>query len=300
MSRIKIWMSAFRLRTLPLSLSGILLGSFIAYEKNYWDAIIFVLAMSTTLLFQLLSNLANDLGDSLKGTDNAQRIGPQRAVQSGQISKTQMRRAVILFVVLSFVSAAALIYFGVQRLPMEICWVYIGLAIACVLAAITYTMGKKAYGYSGFGDLFVFIFFGWVSVLGVYTLFSKNFDWLNLLPASAIGLLSAAVLNLNNMRDRANDARSGKNTVVVKMGAEWAKLYHLFLILAALACMAVFIKQSENQWHWLALLPGLVLLIHLQKVIKTQKERDYDPELKKVALSTFAIALIYMFTTLFA
>lgn len=300
MSRVKIWLDAFRLRTLPLSLSGIVLGSFIAYEKGFWNPVVFTLAICTTLFFQLLSNLANDLGDSLKGTDNEQRIGPKRAVQSGNISVVQMRRAVWLFVGLSFISAAALIYVGTQNLPQEMLYLYGVLAIACVLAAITYTIGKKAYGYYGLGDLFVFLFFGLVSVLGVFTLYSKNFEWLNILPASTMGMLSASVLNLNNMRDRANDARSGKNTLVVKMGAELAKLYHSFLILGALITMTVFISYNGNDMNYLALLPGLVLLWHLRKVMQTKNERDYDPELKLVALSTFAIAILYMVATLIA
>lgn len=294
MSNAKAWIGAFRLRTLPLSVSGIIMGSFIARLNGFWDSAIFVLALSTTLLFQLVSNLANDLGDSQKGTDNEQRIGPVRAVQSGEISPSRMKAAVILFTILSLLSAAALIYVSAQKLPQQILVFYGILALFCVLAAITYTVGKKAYGYHGLGDLFVFIFFGLVSVLGVYTLYSKNFDWNNLLPATTIGLLSAAVLNLNNMRDRVNDARSGKNTLVVKMGANWAKIYHAFLILGGIVSLLTFVLPLKQEWLYLSFIPCAVLLYHLRIVMHTKIEKDFDPQLKVVALATFAISLFFM------
>lgn len=301
MSKSKAWIGAFRLRTLPLSVSGIILGSFIAKLNGFWDTPIFVLAMSTTLLFQIVSNLANDLGDSLKGADNQHRVGPTRAVQSGEISKNQMKIAVILFALLSLISAGFLIFYGTQNLSTKILIFYAVLAVLCVLAAITYTIGKKAYGYHGFGDFFVFIFFGFVSVLGVYTFYSKSFDWINILPACTVGFLSVAVLNLNNMRDRVNDARSGKNTLVVKIGANWAKLYHAFLILGGIITLIVFtvkLKNLHNEYIFLTLIPCILLFIHLRKVMDTKDPKEFDPELKKVALSTFAISIFFMLAVL--
>lgn len=294
MSVVKSWISAFRLRTLPLSVSGIIYGSFIAKLNGFWDWKIFTLGISTTLLFQMLSNLANDLGDSQKGTDNEHRIGPTRAVQSGVISKGQMKVAVAITAILSLISAGFLIFLGSKGLGQQVLLIYGGLALLCVLAAITYTVGKKAYGYHGFGDLFVLLFFGYVSVLGIYPFFAKTFDWINVLPATTIGLLSVAVLNLNNMRDRVNDARSGKNTLVVKMGANWAKLYHAFLILGALGTHLAFILPKKNEWYFLTLIPFVLILFHLRKVMQTRDEKEFDPELKKVALGTFAISLFFM------
>ncbi|MFN5417115.1 MAG: 1,4-dihydroxy-2-naphthoate octaprenyltransferase [Flavobacteriia bacterium] len=298
MSKTKAWVSAFRLRTLPLSISGILMGSFIAKLNGYWSSSIFILALSTTLLFQIISNLANDLGDSIKGTDNDDRVGPTRAVQSGEISTQQMKIAVIIFSILSLISAAFLIYLGTQNLSLNILFLYAGLALLCVLAAITYTVGKRAYGYSGFGDIFVFIFFGLVSVLGVYTFYSKEFAWINILPASTIGFLSMAVLNLNNMRDRVNDANSGKNTLVVKMGAESAKIYHAFLILSGIIAHVIFLIRFDFPILFISLIPCLILIFHLVKVFKTTVEKDFDPQLKVVALSTFGISLLFMIGTL--
>lgn len=294
MSKGQAWLSAFRLRTLPLSLSGIIAGSAIAYYNEFWDSIIFTLSMVTTILFQILSNLANDLGDGMKGTDNENRVGPERAVQSGVISQKEMKIAVIACSILSLFSAGLLIYIGTQNMPFEMIWFYSGLAILCIAAAITYTVGKKAYGYHGMGDIMVLIFFGGVSVLGVYSLYSKAFDTQNILVAVGIGLLSTAVLNLNNMRDYVNDENSGKNTIVVKMGPNHAKFYHAALILAALSSLGQYINMLQEPILFLALTPGIYLLVHLRKVMKTTDPKDFDPELKRVALSTFAISLLFL------
>lgn len=294
MTKTKAWLNAFRLRTLPLSLSGIILGSFIAFAAGYWNTAIFILSLVTTLLFQILSNLANDLGDSQKGADNAERIGPARTVQSGLISLPEMKKAVILFSLLGAVSATALIWIGTQGMSSNILGLYAVLAVLCILAAITYTIGKRAYGYSGFGDIFVFIFFGLVSVLGVYSLYSKTFDWQIVAPACTIGLLSTAVLNLNNMRDRINDAKVGKRTMVVKIGPNAAKLYHALLILGALAAMTWFLLQLHLMAVFIALIPFVILLLHLRKVMLVTDAKAFDPELKKVALSAFGIAMLFM------
>lgn len=293
MSKGQAWISALRLRTLPLSLSGIIAGSAIAYYYDYWDTIIFILSIVTTILFQIVSNLANDLGDGAKGTDNNDRVGPKRAVQSGIISQKEMKIAVASTSVLSLLSAGTLIYFGTQNMPFEMIWFYSGLALLCVVAAITYTIGKKAYGYHGMGDIMVLIFFGGVSVLGVYSLFSKAFLPENILLAIGIGFLSTAVLNLNNMRDYINDEKSGKNTIVVKMGPNQAKFYHALLILGALSSLGQFIYLLKQPILFFALLPGIYLLFHLRKVMKTTDPKEFDPELKKVALSTFGISLIF-------
>lgn len=293
MSKTVAWIKAFRLRTLPLSLSGIIVGSSIALDQGHWNTTIFVLALLTTLFFQILSNLANDLGDSLKGADNEYRVGPMRSVQSGLISVFEMKMAVVIFVLLSLSTAIPLIIVGVEGLPKSILYLYIGLAVAAIIAAITYTMGKKAYGYSGLGDLFVFIFFGYVSVLGVYTLYAKSFDFNAILMALTIGVLSAAVLNLNNMRDQINDANVGKRTLVVKIGFRAAKLYHTGLIISAFVSLIIYSLVTSTVFL-ISLLPFSLLFIHLTKVWRTTTPKELDPELKKVALSTFLIALLFL------
>lgn len=296
--KLKAWIQAARLRTLPLSLSGIIVGSFAAYAKGFWDPKIFTLSMLTTLFLQVLSNFANDLGDSYKGADNAYRVGPERAIQSGQISQVGMGIAVIVMSLFSLGTAIPLIYIGTSGMPDEVLWTYVFLAIACVLAAITYTLGKKAYGYNGLGDIMVFIFFGLVSVLGVFTLYSKGFDFSMIGLALTIGLLSVAVLNLNNMRDHENDANVGKNTIVVKMGFQKAKFYHATLIIGAFLGLLATVMMNEWWISLISLVPFIILFLHLKKVQLTSEPKDLDPELKKVALSTFAVALLFLISTL--
>lgn len=281
-----------RLRTLPLSLAGIIAGSAVAYFNGFWDGLVFGLAISTTVLFQVLSNLANDLGDGVKGTDNDDRVGPERAVQSGVISPKAMKNGVIINAVLSLISAGLLIYFGTQNMPSSMIWFYGGLALLCVVAAITYTVGKNAYGYMGLGDLMVLLFFGGVSVLGVYSLYAKAFLNENILLAIGFGLLSTAVLNLNNMRDFQNDHASGKITLVVRMGPNLAKMYQLILVVLALGCIGQFINLVGQPILFIAMLPALFLILHLRTVMRTTDPKDFDPELKKVALSTFALSIL--------
>lgn len=292
MDKTKVWLKAMRLRTLPLSLSGIIIGSLIALKLGYWNALIFILSLFTTIFLQVLSNLANDLGDHLKGTDNEDRVGPKRTTQTGEISVSEMKKAVTFLSALSLIFAGLLIWVAGREMSSSRIWTYIFLGIGATLAALFYTLGKKAYGYSGKGDLFVFIFFGLVSVLGVYGLYAPFFYWQIVPVAVGVGLLSVAVLNLNNMRDHINDKKSGKFTLVVKMGIEQAKIYHTALIL--IACFAfAFSSLMFGDLAPLSIIALIPLLFHLKRVLETDKEEDLDPELKKVALNTFAISLIF-------
>lgn len=291
--KLRAWISAARLRTLPLSVSGILVGSFYAFAQGFANWAILGLSLVTTLGLQVLSNFANDYGDGVKGTDNENRIGPQRALQSGAISAADMKRGIIITSILTLVSAVALIYvsFGSENFVYSLVFFFLGLA--AIAAAIKYTVGNSAYGYRGLGDLFVFIFFGLVSVLGCYFLYAKSIDMLLILPAISVGLLSVAVLNLNNMRDIVSDAMSGKNTLVVQMGAAKAKVYHFVIIITALVLVLVFAMLYPFQAkQYLFLIAYVPLLMHLNKVAKNKEPRDLDPELKKVALSTFFLSVL--------
>lgn len=292
------WIEASRPRTLPLSLSGILVGSACALANNLWNSSVFVLALSTTILFQILSNLANDLGDTLKGADNENRVGPKRTVQSGEISVSSMKRAVALISLLSLISASLLIYQSVQILSFKLILLYLGLAIACILAAITYTIGKKAYGYSGFGDIFVLIFFGIVGVLGVYPLFTNTLPLYLIYPALSIGLLSTAVLNLNNLRDHENDVLVGKRTLVVKIGFNDAKKYHYTLIFSAFVLWILFLIYTQYWFSSASIFPFLVLFRHINFVKKCNVAKELDSQLKVVALSTFAISFLFFLSVI--
>lgn len=294
---MKHWIQAARLRTLPLSVSGIIVGSAYAYYQGFSDWRIVVLALLTTLGLQVLSNYANDYGDGVKGTD-VNRIGEKRLVAAGVITAEQMKKAVIITAILTFIIALLLIYIAFGKENFALSLIFILLGIGSIGAAIKYTVGKSAYGYSGFGDLFVFIFFGLVSVIGSNFLFTHIIDWKLFLPATAIGLLSVAVLNLNNMRDIENDKIAGKNTLVVKMGLENAKKYHEFLILTPFVLMILFSLVIKLSFYAMILV-FFILAVHLKTIKKSNKYEDFDPELKKVALSTFALSILFWLTLVF-
>ncbi|MCA1967349.1 MAG: 1,4-dihydroxy-2-naphthoate octaprenyltransferase [Flavobacterium sp.] len=294
---MKHWIQAVRLRTLPLSVSGIIVGSAYAHYQGYSDWRIVVLALLTTLGLQVLSNYANDYGDGVKGTD-ANRIGEKRLVAAGVITAEQMKKAVIITAVLTFIIALLLIYVAFGKDNFALSLIFILLGIGSIGAAIKYTVGKSAYGYSGFGDVFVFIFFGLVSVIGSNFLFTHFIDWKLFLPATAIGLLSVAVLNLNNMRDIENDKIAGKNTLVVKMGLKWAKKYHEIILAIGMLSFMLFLMLIKS-----SLIPVLLInipiIMNMNKVNKSEKYEDFDPELKKVALSTFALSILFWLTLVF-
>ena len=306
---MKHWIEAARLRTLPLSVSGIIVGSMYALANPTDDVLtptevfnwkLFAFAIITTLGLQILSNFANDYGDGIKGTDNEDRVGPKRTIQSGVITPQAMKNAIVLTSILTFLSAIYLIYlaFGAHNLGYSLFYLILG--IAAIASAIRYTVGNSAYGYRGFGDVFVFVFFGLVSTLGVNFLYSKQLDAILFLPATAIGFLSVAVLNLNNMRDEASDRRSGKNTLVVKMGIENAKKYHYFLIVGAMILVLLFAYLSNfNFDQYLFVLAYFPLVKHLVTVSKNHNSKLLDPELKKVALSTFALSVMLALCMIF-
>ena len=294
---IRPWIQAARLRTLPLSISGILVGSAYAYYQHTFEWIIFVLALCTTLSFQILSNFANDYGDGIKGTD-ANRIGEKRLVASGEITSAQMKKAIIINSVIAFVLAVALIYFAFGQENFVYSFTFLVLGMASIAAAIKYTVGNNAYGYSGFGDVFVFIFFGLVAVIGSNFLYSQHIDIKLFLPATAIGMLSTAVLNLNNMRDIENDRIANKNTLVVKFGLKWAKKYQHFLIIVPFLCLFVFSIGVKTK-IFLSFFVFIFFLMHLEKVRKSTSAVDFDPELKKVALGTFVLSILIWISFLY-
>ena len=247
MTKAKTLLSAARLRTLPLSLSGIIVGSAIAFSEGFFNYTILIFALITTVGLQVLSNFANDYGDGVKGTDNLERVGPMRAIQSGIISDKEMLRAMIVTTILTLFSAITLIYLSFRGDNLSYSFFFFFLGIAAVIAAIKYTVGKSAYGYNGLGDVFVFIFFGLVSVLGSYFLYTKELHFEVLLPAISIGLLSVGVLNLNNMRDINSDKKSNKNTLVVKIGLERAKKYHFVLLITAMITGLLYVGLNIHR-----------------------------------------------------
>lgn len=292
------WLSALRLRTLPLAISSILVGSALAahdrLDSSYvvFRPAVLVLALITAVLLQILSNLANDLGDHLHGTDNADRVGPQRSVQSGAIAPETMKRAMILCGVLALVAGLALIVVALGMRWTTLAFLLLGLS--AIAAAVKYTYGKDPYGYAGRGDISVFVFFGLIGVVGTYYLHARHFDPGTLLPAIGLGLLSTGVLNTNNMRDIRNDATSGKRTLAVKLGSARAKSYHGMLIIGGLLALIAYTAlhfRGMPQWGFLITAP--LLATHLRQVLSNHDPALLDPELKRLALGTFFTAIAF-------
>ena len=293
-TKLRTWVSAARLRTLPLSVAGIITGTALAILYGFFAWDIFILAICTTLGLQILSNFANDYGDGVKGTDNEERIGPMRALQSGIITDKEMKKAMVITSVITMGFALSLIYTAFGKEDFLFSVVFFILGLASIGAAIKYTVGKSAYGYLGLGDVFVFLFFGLLSVVGSFFLYHHHISFSVFLPAISVGLLSTAVLNLNNMRDRLSDAKSGKNTLVVKMGGEKAKKYHSALILIAFFTAVEFIFYTEKYILAISLIAFIPLFVHLQTVAKNKVPQQLDPELKKVALGTFLFSILFL------
>ena len=290
---VKNYFKAARLRTLPLSISGIIVGGLLAMSQGFFDWSIFILSIFTTIGFQVLSNFANDYGDGIKGTD-AVRTGEERMVSSGMISPKQMKTAMIITATVTILIALVLIYLAFGKNNFAYSILFFTLGIASIVAAIKYTVGNSAYGYSGLGDVFVLVFFGLLSVLGSYFLFTKQIDFLILLPAFSIGLLSTAVLNLNNMRDRENDKKSNKNTIVVKIGATAAKKYHYSLLIFSLVFAVIYvILNYVSPFQFLFMIAYIPLYKHFVFVIKNNDESLLDGQLKVVALSTFLFGILF-------
>ena len=298
MAKLKTWIKASRPRTVLLSFSGVLLGGFLAKTKvpepvegpTFWLTLLF--AALTAILLQILSNLANDYGDFKKGTDNMKRVGPQREMQSGAITEKKMKRGLAITAGLCLISGALLIFVFAKLTWQELA-VFAALGLGAVLAALYYTLGKHPYGYRGLGDLFCFLFFGWAAVAGTFYLSAPWFDFSVLLPASAMGFLSNAVLNINNMRDYENDKTSCKNSLVVKLGLKKAFVYHCLLIGGAFVCLTVYLILHQTAWYsylfWL-LFP---LFLKDLMAIKKTKPEQLDPFLGRQVKHSFLLVLVF-------
>jgi 1,4-dihydroxy-2-naphthoate polyprenyltransferase len=299
MSNLKHLISAARLRTLPLALSCIITGNAIAYYFNSFTWSIFLLSILTTVLLQVLSNFSNDLGDSEKGTDNASRIGPERAIQSGAVSVGEMKSWIKITAILALISGISLI------LISHILWwekiIIFTLGLASLWAAKNYTQGDVAYGYKAYGDAFVFVFFGLVGVLGSLFLSIHKLNNAALLPAIGVGALCVSVLHLNNMRDYINDQNSNKITLAIKLGFENGRIYFILLFLLAIVTWGsyVFTQNAINYFsfiYWIGVIPLVFILV---KFLKIKENKDFDSLLKPTALTCFLLSILFFISQIF-
>ncbi|WP_114751007.1 1,4-dihydroxy-2-naphthoate polyprenyltransferase [Pleomorphovibrio marinus] len=286
------WLHALRLRTLPLALSSIFLASFIAAYHGYFRWEVLLLASLTTLLLQVLSNLANDYGDSVHGADSDNREGPIRAVQSGIIRKEEMKKAMYLVASLAFVSGVSLLLVALYDHPMFL-FLFLVLGILSILAAINYTSGHNPYGYIGLGDISVFLFFGLLGVMGTYFLHAVTWNSTLVFPALALGLFSTSVLNINNIRDIYSDQIAGKKSLPVRIGRKNAIVYNWFLILGGNIALLLFVLTNDGYGGLLFLLVFPLMVKNAKGVEREKKAAQLDPYLKKTALSTFLCVLSF-------
>ena len=294
MPKLSTWINAARLRTLPLSVSGILVGTALAGFQGSSDITIFILALCTAIGFQITSNFANDYGDGVKGTDNEDRIGPKRVLQSGLLTRKVLKRGIVISIIINIIFVVAVVYLAFGPENLGYIFLFMSLGAFSIWAAIKYTVGASAYGYRGLGDVFVFIFFGLLAVLGTMFLFTKSISLTAVLPAVSIGALSTAVLNLNNLRDHESDKASNKNTLVVKMGFEKGKVYHTFLIAIGLISLLVYlILEYQCYFQLLPLIVFIPIVLQLKRVVKTGDPSSLDPELKVLAISIFFLSLLF-------
>lgn len=290
--KIKVWISAFRLRTLPLALSCVGMGGFLAASANAFRPDIFILCALTTVFLQILSNLANDYGDSVNGADHQGRVGPLRAVQSGSISREAMKRAIWVLVIICLLSGLSLLLvsFGNNwRAVLS----FFGLGILSIIAAIAYTVGRKPYGYAGLGDFAVLVFFGLVGVMGSFYLFTQSLSWDYILPALSCGFFSVGVLNINNLRDIESDRGAGKYSLPVRLGRKNAIVYHWLLLSAGIASTVFFFllnDHSPRKWLFLATVP---LFAFNAFSVSTKEARQLDPYLKQMALITLLYVILF-------
>ena len=292
MANFKAWIHAARPRTLPLALASISMGGFLAAADHSFKPLIFGLCILTTLILQILSNLANDYGDAVHGIDHEDREGPSRAVQAGDISSNTMKRAIVLFAFLALLSGLALLYlaFGLSLWFIG----FLALGLLAIGAAITYTAGGSPYGHIGLGDISVIIFFGPVAVLGTYFVQTQSLNLSTLWPALSCGLFATAVLNVNNIRDIPSDQQAGKRSIPVRLGREKAVLYHWILLASGLLCSVIYVVlnfHSLGQWAFLIIFP--LLVINGLAVKRKEQAQQLDPYLKQMALTTLLYVLSF-------
>jgi 1,4-dihydroxy-2-naphthoate octaprenyltransferase len=291
---MKKWIAAARLRTLPLALSSIFMGAFLAQSVFMFRSDVFLWAVITTVLLQVMSNFANDYGDTENGADSAERVGPARAVQTGEITRKEMFNGIVITGLLALCSGIYLLYVSFGGFSSKYFRLFLAMGILAISAAYTYTAGKRPYGYRGLGDLSVFLFFGWVGVIASYFLYTLHFSADLLLPGTACGALAAGVLNINNLRDRISDEKAGKITVAVKLGRNGTLVYHFFLLSLAMVCTVVYMQIKQGNWYYLLSFPLIIL-----NGIQVSRAENPDPYLKTLSLTSLFFVIVFGLSLLF-
>ncbi len=295
MASLKSWISALRPRTLFLAVASAICGNAMAYTTGQFSIAICILTLLISILLQLTSNMANDLGDYQHGTDiTGERVGPTRTVQSGAITPKEMKIAISIAVGLCCIVGGWLIFEALQFISIGYMILFLVLGLLSIWAAIKYTAGKNPYGYKGLGDIFAFTFFGPVAVVGTFFLHIHEITFQPWLPAIGIGLFTAAVLNVNNMRDMDNDRNSGKITLAIRLGASKSKTYHAFLSIGGIICFVLYSIIYSHYWYEYLYMISFILFIKiLINIYKTTDKRKLDPYLKQTSIATFILSVAF-------
>ncbi len=288
------WVAAARPRTLPLSLASIILGSFLAASMGRFNWEIALLAALTTIFLQILSNFANDYGDAVSGKDTELRVGPRRAVATGDITKEAMLRGIVITSVLSLISGIGLLIVAFYNAGATLFWFFLVLGLLSIAAAVGYTNGKRPYGYAGFGDIAVLIFFGWVGVLGTYFLHTLSFNPILLLPATSVGLFATGVLNINNIRDIETDTMTGKRSIPARLGLPLAIRYHWGLLIAGMFCALAYSFLMNSTWFgYLYLIVFPLFIVNGRAVATHKRPAELNARLGQLALTTLLFVVLF-------
>ena len=296
MASFKSWVSALRPRTLFLAVAAAICANGMAYSTGKFSTMVCLLTILTATFLQLMSNMANDLGDFQHGTDiTGNRAGPTRTVQSGAITPGEMKKGIAIAMFLCMLTGVLLIYQALQFIHFGYIILFLILGALSIWAAIKYTAGKNPYGYRGLGDIFAFLFFGPVAVVGTFFLHIHTMTFQPWLPAIGIGLFTAAVLNVNNMRDMANDRVSGKMTLAIKLGESGSKLYHAILTFGGIICFVIYNILYLNEWYqYLYLIASLLFIKILAGIYGTKDNKKLDPYLKQTSIATFILSIVFI------
>ncbi|MEZ4632962.1 MAG: 1,4-dihydroxy-2-naphthoate polyprenyltransferase [Deinococcales bacterium] len=298
-SSLQTWLLAFRPRTLFLAAASMIVAAALALSQGVFRWPVFLLALITALLLQILANVANDYGDSRHGADNKERLGPKRAVQSGLISAKSMQRAMFALIVLTIFFGLSLLFVALGQGAWAWLLGFIILGGLAIWAAVAYTATDKPYGYVGLGDIMVLIFFGYAAVVGTYLLQAKSLVWDVFLPATSSGLLAVAVLNINNIRDIASDIKAGKYSLAVRLGERRAKIYHWALLTFAMLTAGIYVMEHAKSLLGLVFMLGMPLLVlNGIRVWKATTPKDLDPLLKQMSISSLIFSLFFLIALL--
>ncbi|MEM9895947.1 MAG: 1,4-dihydroxy-2-naphthoate octaprenyltransferase [Bacteroidota bacterium] len=290
---LRAWVAAFRFRTLPLVIAGWLVGITLASMQAQINYTTSILTLLTAVLLQVLSNLANDYGDGVSGVDQ-HREGEARMVQKGLIKPEHMRLAMVICSIASFLSGLLLIYLVFPNDYLQAI-IFVSIGVAGIVAAIKYTVGENPYGYAGFGDVFVFLFFGIALVFGTFYLQTKIFDWQILMPAASIGLFSVGVLNVNNIRDINSDKAAGKQSIPVRIGRKRAVIYHIFLLQGGMLLSMIYAVINYRSFWCLLFIPINIFFLRNVTAVSEKPYNQLDPYLKQVAISTLFFSFLFSF-----